>query len=129
MTGHIQGDRFEVSVTDGGVVRLDLAADGAEITTRDAEAAIDAVASLTAGVRSPLLVDVRSVGPMKRSARRVFADSNVASRVALLVGSPVSRMLASFGLGLDRPRHGIPLKVFEDEASARQWLLDQGDDA
>jgi hypothetical protein len=124
MTDHIHGDRYEASVTDGGVVRLNLAQD-VEITTRDAEAAIAAVASLTAGARSPLLVDIRSVGPMKRPARKVFADSNVASRVALLVGSPVSRMLASFGLGLDRPRHGIPLKVFAEESSARQWLLEQ----
>lgn len=122
MTDRILGERFEVSVTEGGVVRLGLA-DDTEITTGDAEAAIDAVASVTAGVRGPLLVDLCSVGPMKRPARKVFADSNVASRVALLVGSPVSRMLASFGLGLDRPRNGIPLKVFDDEASARRWLL------
>lgn len=125
MADHIQGGSFEVSVTDGGVVRLRIA-DDTEVTTRDAEAAVDAVASLTAGVPHPLLVDLRSVGPMKRPARKVFADSNVASRVALLVGSPVSRMLASFGLGLDRPRHGAPLKVFDDEAPARQWLLGQG---
>ena len=128
MTGRIQGDWFEVAITDEGVVRLDLAG-GSEITPADANAAIDAVVDLTAGVRCPLLVDLRSVGPMKRQTRKVFAGSNVATRVALLVGSPMSRMLASFGLGLDRPGHGIPLKVFGDEAAAQRWLVDQGDHA
>ena len=128
MADHIEGDRFGVSVTDGGVVRVDLA-DGADITGSDAESIVAAIVSLTAGVRSPQLIDLRSVGTVQRPARKVFAELNVASRVALLVGSPLSRILASFGLGLNRPERGIPVKVFEDEASARHWLLDQGDGA
>ncbi|MFP3907733.1 MAG: hypothetical protein ACLFWR_11930 [Acidimicrobiales bacterium] len=128
MADHIEGDRFRVSVADGGVVRVDHP-DGADVTGSDAEAIVAAIASLTAGVRSPLLVDLRSVGTVRRPARTAFAELDVASRVALLVGSPLSRMLASFGLGLNRPERGIPVKVFEDEASARHWLLDQGHDA
>ena len=129
MTDHIRGDRFEVSVTDGGVVRLDLTGD-AEFTASDAETATAAVGSLTAGVRCLLLVDMRSVGPMKRPARKVFAGWNLPLRVALLVGSPVSRMLGNFALGLDRPEpDDVSLKVFDVEASARRWLLEQGDGA
>lgn len=124
MIDHVQGDRFEVSVTDGGVLRLDLA-DNAEITSSDAEAALDAVALLSAGVRRPLLVDMRSVGPMKRPTRKVFARASVATRVALLVGSPVSRLVGNFALGLDRPETDTVLRVFDDEAAARRWLLDR----
>jgi hypothetical protein len=62
---------------------------------------------------------------MNRQAReysRRFADENFAA-VALLVGNPVSRTIASFFLGLNRPR--TPTQVFTRENDALNWLITQ----
>lgn len=67
------------------------------------------------------LVDLREVGSIDRSAREFFMDQNEKYRaVALMAGSPATRMLANFFLGLKRG--SIPVKMFVAEAEAVAWL-------
>lgn len=40
--------------------------------------------------------------------------------MALLIGSPVSRMIGNFFLGINRLR--VPVRLFSDEAEALEWL-------
>ena len=68
-----------------------------------------------------VLVDLREVGAIDRSAREFFMDQHEKYRaVALLVGSPATRMLANFFLGLKRG--SIPVKMFVTEEDAIAWL-------
>ncbi len=73
----------------------------------------------------PLLVDMRNVAKFERDAREYFTQGHASARaVALLVGSPVTRMMANFFIGMRRMP--VPIKMFDDEADAVRWLHDQG---
>lgn len=109
--------RFELFDDDGS---LRLVWDDAVVTGPDARAAVRAVGRRLTADTHALLVDMRRSGPMDRAARQAFAEATGPRRVALLVRSTRSRMLASFFLGLHRTR--MPLQVFDDEAAARAWL-------
>jgi hypothetical protein len=84
-------------------------------------AAIDALATITAGRRTPLLVDVRESGAQERAARVEFTQrGDMVSAVALIVGTPLSRAMGNFFLAVSRPM--APTKLFDDEDEAAVWL-------
>ena len=90
----------------------------------DAVENVAAIGELSGGRRSRVLVDMRGVRSQSREARHYFAGEQaeqVTRAVALLIGSPVSRVLANFYLRLRRQR--IPTALFNDEAAAVSWLL------
>ena len=77
-----------------------------------------------AGRQIGVLVDMRGVRSQTREARQYFAGAEaekVTRAVALLIGSPVSRVLANFYLRVRTPR--IPTALFTDEEQAVAWLL------
>jgi hypothetical protein len=87
----------------------------------DAIAATDAMTKLTGGQQSPLLVDVHDTGPQDRPARIEFARrGDLVSAVALIVATPLSRMMGNFFLTVSKPM--APTRLFDDEASALAWL-------
>ncbi len=92
----------------------------------DAQEALAATGKLAGGKRLPVLVDIRGLKYQTREAREEFVSENAASftaAVALLVGSPVSRMIGNFFL-----RHGnhrTPTQLFSQETVAISWLMDQ----
>lgn len=70
------------------------------------------------------LVDLREVESIDRPAREYFMDQNADYRaVALVVGSPATKMLANFFMGLKRGP--IPVRMFTDEPAAVAWLQAQ----
>lgn len=79
------------------------------------------MAQLTGGRRSPLLVDARGIGSMDRPARREFVRrGDLVSAVALVVDTPLSRMMANFFLTVSKPV--APTRLFDDEVYALGWL-------
>jgi hypothetical protein len=91
------------------------------IVLEDATATIEATTQLTSGRRSPMLVDMRDTGPQDRATRAVWArPSAPLSAVALIVGSPLSRMMGNLFITANRPT--TPTRLFVDEASAVAWL-------
>ena len=77
--------------------------------------------------RSRVLVDMRRVHSQSREARMYFggAEAEAATlAVAILVGSPVSRVIANFFLRVSRQR--LPTALFNDQSAAVAWLLEQG---
>ena len=87
----------------------------------DAVAATDAMATLTGGREHPLLVDAHDAGPQDRPARMEFARrSDLVSAVALIVNTPLSRMMGNFFLSVSKPV--APTRLFDDEPSAVAWL-------
>jgi hypothetical protein len=87
----------------------------------DATATLEAMAQLTGGRRSPLMVDMRDAGPQARPARLEFARrGDLVSAVGLVVGTPLSRMAGNLFIRMTKPP--FPTRLFGKEASAVAWL-------
>ncbi|HUX71946.1 MAG TPA: hypothetical protein VMV41_15615 [Cellulomonadaceae bacterium] len=116
--------RFRMWLRRDGVVQL-VWAPQVSMGLEDAIAAIDAMTTLTNGRRSPLLVDTHDAGPQDRPARIEFARrGDLMSAVALIVSTPLSRMMGNFFLTVSKPM--APTRLFDDEASAVAWLKEFG---
>lgn len=112
--------KFRMWLRPDGIVHLVW---GPRVTMalEDAIAAIDAMTKLTGGRRFPLLVDRHDTGPQDRPARMEFVRrGDLVSAVALVVATPLSRMMGNFFLTVSKPM--APTRLFDDEASALAWL-------
>ena len=90
----------------------------------DAKENVALTLKVTGGRRVPALIDLRLVRSQSSDARAYFAGPEtrrVCTAVALLVKSPLSRMIGNFYLGFNRP--DVPTKLFDDEEAAAEWLL------
>lgn len=68
-----------------------------------------------------VLVDLRRIASIDRAGREFFMNLNPHYKAtALLAGSPATRMLANFFLGLKRG--GNPVRMFTSEQEAIDWL-------
>lgn len=97
-----------------------------EMALDDARQNVAAIYEIGGRTRNRVLVDMRGVRSQTREARQYFAGAEAERAtlaVALLVGSPLSRVLANFFLRLMPQRW--PTALFTDEASAVAWLLEQ----
>ncbi|NTU83895.1 MAG: hypothetical protein HGA45_31730 [Chloroflexales bacterium] len=78
---------------------------------------------LTQGQRHALLVDIRAGQSQDREAREFYTRSEAARvirAVAILVESPMSRLIGNFFLGFNKPT--IPLRLFSSDEEALGWL-------
>lgn len=124
MSGYPDRDRpFTLSVDASGLVRLTWVV-GVRIDGALARESMDAVDELNAGRTRPLLVEMRGAG-INREARLVFTQEVSASRVALLGGTPVDRVVANFALSVSRM--AMPIRFFSSDTEAVAWL--HGDDS
>jgi hypothetical protein len=89
----------------------------------DAREDIEAIRKLGKGKRLPVLVDIREVRSADRDARAYFGGAEAARvelAAAILVGSPLSRMIGNFYLTVSAPL--IPTRLFASYAEAIAWL-------
>jgi hypothetical protein len=96
---------------------------GAEMDLQDAKEALATTERVARGERRPVLVDLRGIRSQTREARQYFVGeeaTRVSAAVALLVGSPVSRVVGNFFLRLNVQR--TPTQLFTNEAEAIAWL-------
>jgi hypothetical protein len=71
----------------------------------------------------PTMVLMQDMARVERQARAFFASEEymrLCSQTALVVGSPVSRVIGNFFVGLNRPRY--PCKIFDRPDLAVAWL-------
>ena len=72
----------------------------------------------------PLMVDLATPKGQSRETREYFSNNPrhlaTYSAAALLISNPISRVLANFYLGLNRPQR--PTRLFTDYHQAMQWL-------
>lgn len=97
--------------------------EGAEVSADDARENLAVTARLAEGRRRPVLVDLRPVRSQSAEARAVFAGPEataVSLAVALVTGSPLTRVLGNFFLGFNRPE--VPTRLFKTVAEAEAWL-------
>jgi hypothetical protein len=112
--------KFRMWLRPDGIVQL-VWAPRTTVLFEDATEALEAMAQLTGGRRSPLLVDMRDTGPLDRPTRaELTRRSDLQSAVGLIVGTPLTRMMANFFLSVNKPQ--FPTRLFDTEASAVAWL-------
>ena len=116
------GAKSKLWLGEDGIVRIIWIPD-AEVTLADAQETMAAYLRVGKGKRRPLLVDTKTMKSLAREARHYYASeeaARVASAVAVIVGTPVSRVLGNFYLGLSNPR--LPSRLFSLEDEALEWL-------
>jgi hypothetical protein len=95
----------------------------ADVTIKEARENSAAVNSLAIGKTYPLLVDSRSIRSITKEARDLFSIKNRTSNViafAILINSPLSRVVGNFFMGLNKP--SVPARLFHTEKEALKWL-------
>ncbi|MCB0409645.1 MAG: hypothetical protein KDD29_05465 [Flavobacteriales bacterium] len=105
---------------DDGVVRTKVKPDS-EVVLEDAKENSIAVNSFS-GTKYSMLVDTREIKSITKEARNHFSMNNRESKVvafAMLIKSPLSKVIANFFLGLNKPR--VPVKIFTNEKKAIDW--------
>lgn len=112
--------KFRMWLRPDGIVQVQWAP-RLEIGLEDATAAIEAMTQLTGGRQSRLLVEMHDPGHQTRAARLELARrDDTVSAVAVIVDTPLSRMLGNFFLSVSKPLYGT--RLFGNEASAVAWL-------
>lgn len=84
---------------------------------------LSAMEELSSGRKKPVLVDITRVRSIDIKARKLYASEKAAkvlSAVALLINSPLNRVIANFFLGINKPPY--PIKIFTSEKDATTWL-------
>jgi len=103
-----------------GIVQAVLISPNSQHSLEDAQANIAAVAALHPAKRRPMLIDMRAAQKIEREVRVYYSSVEVSTARALLVGSPVSQVIANFFISLGR--HPVPTRLFTSETEAVAWL-------
>ncbi|MEW5988167.1 MAG: hypothetical protein AB1791_16180 [Chloroflexota bacterium] len=91
------------------------------ITREDGREIAAAVIEVGGGRARPLLVDIRQITHVEREARQQYHELDGLLRAAaFVVGSPVSWVIGSFFLTLNKLPY--PTRLFSSEAEAMAWL-------
>jgi hypothetical protein len=96
---------------------------GAVIGVAEAKENTQAIISFNGGAPCPLLVDARQINSISKEARDHFSmrdRKGYVNSIAILISSPVSRIIGNFFMGLNKPT--VPTRLFTDEGAAMSWL-------
>ena len=107
--------------SEDGIVRL-VILPGSRLTVSDVAEDMATYEQVTDGIKRPFLIDLRQIRSMDRAARQhvVQNSSKQVAAAALLIGSPVSRILGNFFLGFNKPP--TPTRLFTSQDQAMAWL-------
>jgi hypothetical protein len=119
-TGVITHPKFRMWLRPDGIVQV-VWAHQTTVLLEDATSALEAMARLTGGRRTPLLVDMHDMGPLDRPTRaELTRRSDLQTAVGLIVGTPLSRLVGNLFLRISSSE--FPTRLFDNEASAVAWL-------
>ena len=95
----------------------------AEVTIKEAIENSIAVNSYFSQKKYPLLIDSRHIKSISKEARDHFSVRDRETGInsfAVLIDSPLSRIIGNFFMGLNKP--SVPAKLFTNEQEAIDWL-------
>ena len=119
-SAEISHPKFRIWLRSDGIAQI-VWVPAAVMILEDAVAAMDDISRLTGGKRCPLLVDAHDAGPMDKPARSEFVRrSDLVTAVAILVSTPLSRIMGNFFIAVSKPV--APTRLFADEPAAVNWL-------
>lgn len=113
---------FNTWLDDNGICHT-IVKPNAAIELKDAIENTAAVKDISMGSVYPILVDLKAIHSISKEARDHFSMQKRTagvSAIAMLVKSPVSRIIGNFFLGLSNPT--VPTHLFTDEEKAINWL-------
>lgn len=94
-----------------------------EITLKGAKTEIKLINKLCNGKKVPLLVNLSKTKSVTKDAREYYSGSEsakVKSAAALIVNSPLHKIMGNFFWGINKPPY--PVKLFTSEEKAINWL-------
>lgn len=94
-----------------------------DITLEMALENTQAVIKVTEGESLPMLVDIRNIKSITKEARDHFSmrgRKGHVNAIAILMSSPVSKLIGNFFLGLNKPT--VPTRLFTRQDNAISWL-------
>ena len=121
-TKKIELSTYTTWMGDDGIARTKVKP-MSDITIKEAKENSIAVNSLYEGKTFPLLVDSREIRSISKEARDHFSMNNRESHViafAIVIDSPLSKIIGNFFMGLNKPR--VPTHLFNSEKDAVKWL-------
>jgi len=95
----------------------------AETNLDDAIENINIVSKFSKDKKHSLFLDIRQAKFITRDARNYFSgeeSQKYISALAILIRSPVSRVMGNLFIGINKPPY--PVKLFTSEDSTIQWL-------
>lgn len=127
MSKTVSTEQVDLELRDDGILEYRYAP-GAVVDLAFARAIVRSAAELLGSAAPvPSLVEPGNVKEFTREARTFFAESSenhaVASKVALMVESPATRIIGNVFLKVSKPR--IPTKLFGNRDAARAWLRER----
>jgi len=114
--------RFTVGLRKDGIL-VYKPRPGADVSIDFATQVLELGLQVAAGRTRPTLVLMQDLARIDREARMLFASEaylRLTSHTALVVSSPVSRVIGNFLIGLNRLKY--PCKIFDDQERAVAWL-------
>ena len=112
----------DIWLGDDGIIRS-IVIPGGVGTLETAKEAVVAYRKLGKGIARPVFMDGRNIKSVDRPSRVYAASeeaSSVISALAVLIESPLSRMLSNFFLKVSKPSY--PTQLFTSEVKAMEWL-------
>jgi hypothetical protein len=94
-----------------------------EITIAHARENTEFVLKLKDKETVPILVDLRNIKSISKEARAHFSmkgRKGAVNAMALIIKSPVSKVIGNFFILLDKPL--VPTRLFTNESEALTWL-------
>ena len=115
----------KIWVEEEGIVRV-LVSEKARQTLSDAEETVRAISEIlkkTELGKSPCYIDMSNISSIEKGARDYYSgkeSARVVSVVALIINSPVSKVIGNFFLGINKAE--FPTQLFTDGDEAIEWL-------
>ncbi len=107
---------------EDGIARTKVKKD-AEITIEDSRANTVAVETFFYGKKYPLIIDSTEIKSITKEARDHFSmkgRKTSVSALAIIIKSPLSRIIGNFFMGLNKPV--VPVKLVDSEKEAVKWI-------
>ena len=113
----------QVWLGEDGILRAISTLPNAEMKLEDAKEAVEAYRQAGQGKPRPLFSDSRKIKTLDRESRVYSASKEVArviTAAAIMIDSPVGRVIGNFFLRVNKPRY--PCRLFTSEDEALKWL-------
>jgi hypothetical protein len=120
--GAIYTPHAKIWIDETGIVHTRYS-NGSEVSLEQAKEEVRLLNILGRGNRIPCVVDITLVKSVSREAGEYYSSeelSGVFSAVAMIVDSPMSKVMANFFLKIDGPPY--PIRLFTTEEDAVGWL-------